>query len=455
MSESYGPYRAHRIAAKYQILGAVAMKRLADDIASNGQIAPCLVWGALLVDGRNRWRACELAGIAPRVEFREFSSDMECASWIKSNNERRDMSEGARVMLAADPDFIAVYAYEAKKRQISNLRQGSAPVPANWQERGEPEDGPYEADVVDEMERLRETGMPDEAAAANAYGIVRLRHGLPPDFDFDPELNASEPAPKAEAAEQAARDLGVSTRQVYRGQAVHRDGVPELVEAVRDGLVSVSAAEQITKLSHDEQSEVVAAGAAAVREVAAEIRKKPAANFTSLSDLWFTPAAVIDAARELLGGFDLDPASCEEANKNVGAGAFFTQADDGLSRDWHGRVWCNPPYGRDEAHVSNQAKWTAYMADQYDTGNIDAGCLLVTFVPDRTWFERLWNYPMCAFRDRLKFRVPGGNVPDSPTSANVVVYFGTDIESFARIFSRFGRVLVPREGVTEVLDAAA
>jgi len=55
------------------------------------------------------------------------------------------------------------------------------------------------------------------------------------------------------------------------------------------------------------------------------------------SDEWYTPAGVIEAAREVLGGIDLDPASSETANRTVGAPRYFTEEDDGLARDWHGR----------------------------------------------------------------------------------------------------------------------
>ena len=47
-----------------------------------------------------------------------------------------------------------------------------------------------------------------------------------------------------------------------------------------------------------------------------------------------------------MGGIDLDPASCAEANKIVQAKQFYSQRDDGLKQPWFGRIWLNPPYGR-------------------------------------------------------------------------------------------------------------
>ena len=60
---------------------------------------------------------------------------------------------------------------------------------------------------------------------------------------------------------------------------------------------------------------------------------------------WWTPAHVIDAARDALGRIELDPASCSEANIVVGADEFYTREDDGLSKDWGDKnLWCNPPW---------------------------------------------------------------------------------------------------------------
>ena len=73
--------------------------------------------------------------------------------------------------------------------------------------------------------------------------------------------------------DQAADLLSVSRRNVQRAKRVIDEGTPELVAAVEQGKVAVSAAARVATLPKDEQAGIVARGAAAVREAATGIRK--------------------------------------------------------------------------------------------------------------------------------------------------------------------------------------
>ncbi len=63
---------------------------------------------------------------------------------------------------------------------------------------------------------------------------------------------------------------------------------------------------------------------------------------------WYTPQDYIEAARFVLGEIDLDPATHAVAQDWIQAKEFFTEQDDGLTKEWHGRVWLNPPYSREK-----------------------------------------------------------------------------------------------------------
>ncbi len=68
-----------------------------------------------------------------------------------------------------------------------------------------------------------------------------------------------------------------------------------------------------------------------------------------MTDEWLTPPPIIKP----LGEFDLDP--CSPINRPwPTAKNHFTVIDNGLLKDWFGRVWLNPPYGKQLVHWLNK-----------------------------------------------------------------------------------------------------
>ena len=62
-------------------------------------------------------------------------------------------------------------------------------------------------------------------------------------------------------------------------------------------------------------------------------------------DEWLTPPSLVEA----LGPFDLDPCAPIVRPWDT-ATQHLTIDDDGLTSDWFGLVWCNPPYGGETKH---------------------------------------------------------------------------------------------------------
>lgn len=159
----------------------------------------------------------------------------------------------------------------------------------------------------------------------------------------------------------------------------------------------------------------------------------------SKSVQWFTPAPYIEAARHVLGGIDLDPASCDEANQTVCAVRFFTEREDGLRQAWYGRVFCNPPYG------GAQAAFTRKAIEEHDACRMSAGISLVKAATDCRWFEPLWTYPLCFVVTRIRFVAPSDVVnPNRPSIGSVFAYFGPEPRRFYAAFAQFGRCGVLR-----------
>src|ERR1700678_4532682 len=74
-----------------------------------------------------------------------------------------------------------------------------------------------------------------------------------------------------------------------------------------------------------------------------------AAKHSSASNEHYSPGAIVEAARALMGGIELDPASSALANTVVRAERFFAadRGESGSMRPWNARtVFLNPPGGK-------------------------------------------------------------------------------------------------------------
>lgn len=180
---------------------------------------------------------------------------------------------------------------------------------------------------------------------------------------------------------------------------------------------------------------------------------------TGIHNEHYTPGYIIEAAREVLGGISLDPASCAAAQGIVQADYYFTAEDDGLTIHWGPSgldldyrpdpwtVWLNPPYGRRDKWIDpktgavkekgpyNSKEWTKKLIAEYDKGNIDAAILLVNAANGSAWFRPLLDrFPICYPR-RIKF-IDGRTMEPQkqPMYANALVYMGPYPGRFAAVF---------------------
>lgn len=159
-------------------------------------------------------------------------------------------------------------------------------------------------------------------------------------------------------------------------------------------------------------------------------KKKPHVVFNSGNNEWYTPKEIIDAAREVMGSIDLDPASSEIANKTVCAEKFYTIDSDGLTKDWHGRIWLNPPYARG---------MVGKFIDKLVDSEFEQAIVLVNNATDTKWFSRLVEISSSIVfsKGRIKFNKPDGSI-GSPLQGQAIVYVGGEGEKFRKIFGKFG-----------------
>src|SRR5438876_2591321 len=123
---------------------------------------------------------------------------------------------------------------------------------------------------------------------------------------------------------------------------------------------------------------------------------------SSASTEWYTPAPYVNAARDVMGGIDCDPASNDTANKVVRATVYYTKQTDGFNKRWNGRVWLNPPYGF-HSKKGNQSRWNQKLIEQYQAGITSQAVLLVNAKTSEKWFQPLYDYPICFTNHRIRF----------------------------------------------------
>lgn len=148
---------------------------------------------------------------------------------------------------------------------------------------------------------------------------------------------------------------------------------------------------------------------------------------------YYTPPEIVQAAREAMGGIDLDAASHWLANRTLRIPDYFTIGRSAFENDWHGRVWLNPPYG-------NNKPWFDRIVEFTDGGDVEQLCML-----SPVW---AFNTSIAAeVIERVSAMVLLSPTPtfwgnaDGKTGTNqphCVVYIGERVTEFLRAFSAFG-----------------
>ena len=96
--------RFHSIADLFPLLGDAELRALASDL-KGGQLEPIIALKGtdLIVDGRNRWKACGMINKAPWIEYVEFADDAAIARFVMSKNiHRRHLTTDQRAAIGAE-----------------------------------------------------------------------------------------------------------------------------------------------------------------------------------------------------------------------------------------------------------------------------------------------------------------------------------------------------------------
>jgi 16S rRNA G966 N2-methylase RsmD len=199
----------HPAAELFPLLAGPELDELADDIAANGLHEPIWLYddperGTVLLDGRNRLAACELADVEPTT--RTYDGDDPVGFSLSQNLKRRHLTPGQRAMLALAVEPL--YAAEAAKRKAHGQTAPGKTLVADPRQASEP------------IERERKS------------------------------------------SERAGKAVGAAGRNVSTAKRITKDA-PDLAEKVRSGDLALDRAERIVRDRESEAKRVAEARAQA------------------------------------------------------------------------------------------------------------------------------------------------------------------------------------------------
>ena len=130
--------------------------------------------------------------------------------------------------------------------------------------------------------------------------------------------------------------------------------------------------------------------------------------YSSKTDLWETPQWLFDKLHAQYG-FETDVCALPE---NAKCERYFTPEQDGLSQEWTGVCWMNPPYGR---------KIGEWIKKAYESSL--KGATVVCLIPARTdtawWHDYVMQGEITFVRGRLRF---GGSKNSAPFPSAIVAF---------------------------------
>ncbi len=193
----------HSIAALFPLLNPGELDDLADDIRRQGLLEPIWLFEGKILDGRNRYRACTIAGVEVRSKTFNGTFDEAIDFSLSLNEKRRHLTASQRAMVALEVEKLRAERAKERRREALEARR-------------DPETGKS----TSTSPKVGVTGQATEPAS---------------------------PRPRQEAAREAAAIMKVSHSYVSDAKAVAAKA-PELVESVKSGTMTLPEAKKLAAL---------------------------------------------------------------------------------------------------------------------------------------------------------------------------------------------------------------
>jgi transcriptional regulator with XRE-family HTH domain len=209
-----------------------------------------VLWRDVLIDGHNRHDICTKHGIPFRtVSNDKFDSLEDVMLWVIDNNlARRSVSDFQRGMLALrKKEIVAARAAQRAAQQAPAQSDSDAPEQAAQEQGDDPSDPPWST------------------------------------------------------REDVAKAARVSANTLSQIERIRKTAAPELVDAVRSGTISVSAAASVASLPPDAQVAAVAGGRKELQQAARQVREQRAGAKPKKETVSDSPEDQVKALRAQVG----------------------------------------------------------------------------------------------------------------------------------------------------------
>jgi ParB-like chromosome segregation protein Spo0J len=190
----------HEIANVWPLMEEDKLDELANDIRVNGLVNPIWTYEGKILDGRNRYKACLIAGVKPTIK--EYTGDCPTAFAVSLNDKRRHLPKAARAAIGVE--LLPYFEADAKKRHRAN---GG-----------------------------------DKKSEQAKSAVEKIPQAIsPPTANDSGSANAKTAVPRAR--EEAAKSVGVNDRYIQDAKKV-KQKAPEVFEKLKAGKITMQDAKR-------------------------------------------------------------------------------------------------------------------------------------------------------------------------------------------------------------------
>jgi hypothetical protein len=256
-------YPIHPVAAMFPLMDESELAGLAADIKENGLREPLWTHEGKVIDGRNRLKACQIAGVVP--EFREWEGKGRSLTKfvISLNYYRRHLTVGQKAIIGIDVKKRLETEYASQKAaKCSDAGKKGG--------RGNKKGGQTSLSTLSRPRRASED-------AAKSLGISHASISAAEKIAEASPETAKEVSEGKKTIAQAKKELGLTPRAPkgqcrVNGELV--DDTPEIAKMRAKGTIPVGVIPTVTLTDNP----------TSVADIAEEIEERKSIEWTQLSD---------------------------------------------------------------------------------------------------------------------------------------------------------------------------